>query len=158
MAKKMLEVSPDGKQEVVEGAEPLKKLPIKLKPANPKDPILNPDKFPPKALSDKKQADYAKRALSTIKKDEDEEEEHEIVDKRWKKLKKGLNNLESIMDLAEASQPDEAPPQQEEPAMDPEGAAEEVAAAQGDEEQQPQEADASDESQEAPALEDQEAA
>lgn len=56
----MLEVAPDGKQEIVEGKEPLKKDPKKIKD-------------------------------------------------KWKDLKKGLNNLESIMDLAAASQPEEQP-------------------------------------------------
>lgn len=64
----MLEVTSDGKQEIVEGKEPLKK--------DPKN--------------------------------------------RWKDLKKGLNNLESIMDIAAATQSEPQQPEGEEDQMDPE--------------------------------------
>lgn len=61
--KDMIEVTPDGKQEIVEGKEPLKK-----------DPKLKD---------------------------------------RWGKLKKGLNNLNSIIDLESAMQPDEQPEEEQ---------------------------------------------
>lgn len=57
---KFIELTPDGKQEIVEGSESLKKDPRSLK-------------------------------------------------QRWKKLKKGLNNLKSILDLQEESQPESQP-------------------------------------------------
>ena len=70
--KKLLEITPDGKQEIVEGKEPLKKDPKKLKD-------------------------------------------------KWKTLKKGLNNMTAIMDMAAAaqSQPQQAAPQEGEEEMDP---------------------------------------
>ena len=65
--KDMIEITADGKQEIVEGNEPLK------------------------------------------------------LKKKWKDLKKGLNNLDSIMDLAAAQQPEEQPqPEEGEEQMDPE--------------------------------------
>ena len=66
--KNMIEIVPDGKQEIVEGKEPLKKEPKKKNMRN---------------------ADNA-------------------LDARWSKLKKGLNNLKSIMNLEEASKDDES--------------------------------------------------
>lgn len=114
--KDLLEVTADGKQEIVEGKEALKKEPkaktpgpLIVPPVNPKDPVLNPGKFPPKAPSEKKQQDYANKIKAYMKKGD------EGLEKRWNDLKKGLNNLESIMDLAAASQPEEQ--QQVDPEM-----------------------------------------
>jgi hypothetical protein len=61
--KEMLEVTADGKSEIVEGQEPLKKDPKKVK-------------------------------------------------NRWKTLKKGLNNMQSIMDISAATQSEPQQPEE----------------------------------------------
>jgi len=95
--KSMIEVASDGKQEIVEGKEPLKK-PKANKPQISKDPVMNYDQIGPKARTEKQQKEYEERVRAFTE--------------RWNKLKKALNNA-SILDLHEEMHPDESGDQEQ---------------------------------------------
>lgn len=94
----MIEVAPDGKQEIVEGRESLKK-PKSTKPAISMDPVMDYDKVGPKPKTEKQQKEYEARVKA--------------FSERWNKLKKALSNS-AILDLHEEMHPDDeqAPPEQ----------------------------------------------
>lgn len=111
----LIEISPDGKQEPIEGKEPLKKQPRGAKRIlqhNPKDPVFNPGKYPPKARTDEEKAEYGRRVMSQI--------DPTLKDK-WLKLKKHLDNSTSILNLQEEMQspePEQQAPEEQDRQMD----------------------------------------